>query len=84
MGLIDTESNKYNYNAEFEILEWHTVKDINKIKLFLLVTFVPLYKNLFLEKVSIQFGDGRPFEIDNIDEKIKVWNIGIGQVILIN
>lgn len=84
MELIDPESNKYNYNAEFEILEWHTVKDINKIKLFLLVTFVPLYKNLFLEKVSIQFGDGRPFEIDNIDEKIKVWNIGIGQVILIN
>ena len=72
MGLIDTESNKYNYNAEFEILEWHTVKDINKIKLFLPVTFDPLYRDLFLEKVSIQFGDGRPFEIDNIDEKIKV------------
>jgi hypothetical protein len=48
------------------------LKDINKIKLFLPVTFDPLYRDLFLEKVSIQFGDGRPFEIDNIDEKIKV------------
>lgn len=82
MGLIDTESNKYNYNAEFEILEWHTVKDINKIKLFLPVTFDPLYKDLFLEKFSTQFGDGRPFEIDNTDEKIKGWDTGIGQVIL--
>ena len=83
MGLIDNKSTIYDYSKEFQILEWEDVEDENnsitvkrptKVRLFIPVTFDPIRQDKFLEDMSIQFGRGRPFEVDITDKEYPGWD----------
>lgn len=85
MGLVNANSNILTYTDEFEILEYD--EDDNKpskIRLYLPVNFDPIKASKFLEEFSIQFGRGRPFEIDKNDKDFPGWDTdkGVATIIL--
>ena len=78
MKLVDPKSNILNYNSEFEILEWGEDLKPEKIRLFIPVNFDPLGKDKFLADLSIRFGRGRPFEVDENDKDYPGWDTDRG------
>lgn len=83
MGLIDNKSNKYNYYSEFEILEYdENDRKPSIVKITLPPTFDPLGSTRFIGDFSIQFGRGRPFEIDRSNKDYNGWDTEKGAVVL--
>lgn len=85
MGLVNANSNVLTYTDEFEILEYdEDDKKPSKIRLYLPVNFDPIRATKFLEEFSIQFGRGRPFEIDKNDKDFPGWDTdkGVATIIL--
>ena len=74
MGLIDSSSSALDYEKEFTILEWSDDKKPEKIRIELPVNFDPLNATRFLADFSVQFGRGRPFEIDEEDKDFPGWS----------
>lgn len=78
MGLCKNESSIYNYQSEFEILEYDKDDgEPSKFRIYLPVTFDPITMTDFLAKFTIAFGTDRggqqgqtrPFELDMTDEE---------------
>lgn len=78
MGLINSQSNIYDYGSEFQFLEWGEDLKPTKLRIFLPVTFDPLGSTRFIGDFSIAFGRGRPFELDLEDKECPGWNTDKG------
>lgn len=74
MGFVEPSSGLFTYNNEFEVLEWNEQNEPEKIRLYLPVGYDPLQKTAFLDKMSIQFGGGRPWEVFNEDQNTSGWD----------
>lgn len=78
MGLIDNETNVYDYARDFEILDWGQDGKIDRFRIFLPVSFDPLGKTKFLNDLSVQLGRGRPFEVDMENKEYPGWSTEAG------
>lgn len=75
MGYVSKDVSIFNYQQEFEILEYDKEdKKPSKLRIYLPVTFDPINKDSFIGKLSIQFGRGRPFELDETDKDYPGWD----------
>lgn len=77
MGFVEKKTTIFDYENEFQILEYDehsTDLRPTKLRFNIPVTFDPLNKSRFLADLSIQFGGGRPYEVDEDDKDFPGWN----------
>lgn len=80
MGFVNKDSDINSYQNEFVILEWDpNDHKPSKIRIMLPVNFDPINATSFLGDFSIQFGRGRPFELDETDKEFPGWDTEIGR-----
>ena len=78
MKLKDNNSNLFTYENEFEVLKWEEGGRASKVRLYFPITFDSnMGKDNFLDKMSINFGGGRPYEVDEEDKDYPGWNTNL-------
>ena len=65
MGLANPKSSLYTYYYEIDNIEWDEENKPTDFEIYLPVGYDNLQFNTFLDKLSRQFGRGRPFEVNN-------------------
>lgn len=65
MGLANTRSSLYTYYYEIDNIQWDEENKPTDFEIYLPVGYDSLQFNTFLDKLSRQFGRGRPFETNN-------------------
>ena len=71
MGLANPNSSLHTYYYEVDELEWDEEDKPIKMTISIPIGYDTLNQNTFLDKLSIEFGRGRPWEID---EENGGWN----------
>lgn len=79
MKLKNPKSNAYNYDEEFEVLEWdeEKVKPVS-MRIFLPVDFDEIFAENFLQFWSNKFGENAAWGINVEDEETGGWNMAKG------
>lgn len=65
MGLANPKSSLYTYYYEIDNIQWDEENKPTDFDIYLPVGYDSLQFNTFLDKLSRQFGRGRPFEVNN-------------------
>lgn len=65
MGLANPRSSLYTYYYEIDNIQWDEENKPTDFEIYLPVGYDSLQYNTFLDKLSQQFGRGRPFETNN-------------------